>query len=427
LKGYFILNVRYNKYVNELKRVKARLEAEKREPTQDELERVEVLLDYIDTVDRGSANPDRDLRMLPGGSGGDSVTTSTRGNSPFESFGEQVRAIIQAGTPGQTTDSRLHEVRAATGLSQGVGGDGGFLLQSEFSYDLVKGIFDTGFLANRMTRFKVGPNKNQLTLPAIDETSRATGSRWGGIQLFHVAEAGLKTASQPKFRRLELNLNKLVGVCYVTDELMDDVTALDNYLRMGFREEFGYMLDYTALHGSGAGRGLGVMNSGSLVTASKEVGQAGSTILWENIQSMWARLLPKCRANAVWCIGQDSEKELWGMSQSVGAGGSPVYLPASGASVRPFSTLMGRPVIVMEQCNALGTSGDIVLMDPSWIVLADKGGMKEDYSIHLRFLYDEGIVRLVYRYDLQPILASPITPANASDTLSSHVALEDRS
>ena len=421
--------------VKELSLIKQKCESEGREFNPKERERADKLLDKCDALElriaraEGPSTASRNLINATKGNPYDQANggrTHMKNNGPFESFGEQLQAIIRAGTHGQAVDPRLHEVRAASGLSEGIGADGGFLLQSDFSYDLIKGAFETGFLAAKTTRFTIGDNKNGIDLPAIDETSRVTGSRWGGIQLYHVDEAALKTKSKPKFRKLSLNLNKLVGLVYVTDELMWDVSALEQYITQGLQEEYGYMLDYLILRGSGAGQGLGVLNSGSLVTQSSEVGQAAATVNWDNIRKMWSRLLPKCRKNAVWCVGLDTEAELWNLSLAVGTGGSAIFQPATGASGGMFNTLMGRPVIPMEQASVLGTVGDLVLMDPSWIVMADKS-IKTDVSIHVRFLEDEQILRQVYRYDLQPILASAITPASAGDTLSSHVALETRS
>jgi len=408
----------------ELEIVKARIDS--RGISADDLSvgerrRIDHLLARGDELERLLGKPVDMKRsaMLPRPEG-----TYRRSSGPFKSMGEQIRAIIQADTPGQATDPRLHEVRAATGLSEGVGSEGGFLLQSEFSYDLIKGAFDTGFLADKVTKFTIGENKNKLELPAIDETSRVTGSRWGGIQLYHVGEADLKTASKPKFRKLELSLKKLVGVCYLTDELAYDVPTLEQYLKQGFAEEYGYMLDDIILNGTGVGQGLGLKNSGSLISVAAEGGQ-GSIIIWENITKMWSRLIPKCRKNAVWCIGIDAEKELWSMSLSIGTGGAPVFMPAGGASGQPFSTLFGRPVYPMEQMAALGDLFDICVFDPSWVVMADKS-MRQDISIHCRFLYDEQILRMVYRYDLQPILASDIASASGGDSLSSHVTLAAR-
>ncbi len=103
---------------------------------------------------------------------------------------------------------------------------------------------------------------------------------------------------------------------------------------------------------------------------------------------------------------QAVEPQLYTMSLAVGTGGAPVYLPGGGASAAPFATLFGRPVIPIEQCQALGHLGDIIFMDPTAYVLCDKGAVKSDVSIHVRFLYDESVFRFVYRVDGQPVWAS---------------------
>ena len=64
-----------------------------------------------------------------------------------------------------------------------------------------------------------------------------------------------------------------------------------------------------------------------------------------------------------------------------------------------------------EQCATLGDLGDIILGDfPNGYILADKGGIKTDVSIHVQFIYDESVFRFVLRIDGQPALASAITP-----------------
>jgi len=118
------------------------------------------------------------------------------------------------------------------------------------------------------------------------------------------------------------------------------------------------------------------------------------------------------------------------MSISVGTGGAPIYLPANGLAGNPYPTLMGRPVMVVEQCAVLGTVGDIILADfQNGYVLAEKGGMQTDMSIHVRFVYDESVFRFVYRCDGQPVLASAVIPykGGATNTQSHFVALETRS
>jgi len=63
-------------------------------------------------------------------------------------------------------------------------------------------------------------------------------SRWGGIQSFWENEADLLQGKKPKFNRVELKLKKLTGLCYATDELLQDATALEAIIGQAFAEEF---------------------------------------------------------------------------------------------------------------------------------------------------------------------------------------------
>jgi HK97 family phage major capsid protein len=98
--------------------------------------------------------------------------------------------------------------------------------------------------------------------------------------------------------------------------------------------------------------------------------------------------------------------------------------------VSPYGTLLGRPVIPIEQCASVGTVGDIILADyNNGYYLAEKGGIKSDMSIHVMFIYDESVFRFVLRVDGQPVRASAMTPykGGASYTQSHFVALQTRS
>jgi HK97 family phage major capsid protein len=112
------------------------------------------------------------------------------------------------------------------------------------------------------------------------------------------------------------------------------------------------------------------------------------------------------------------------MAQTVGTGGVPVFLPAGGASGSPYMTLLGRPVVPVEQLPKLGDAGDILLADMSDYIGIDKGGLESDTSIHLQFLYDEQVFRFRYRFNGCPYTNSPVTTyKNASSTISPYVAL----
>lgn len=338
----------------------------------------------------------------------------------FSSFGEQLMAAYRAAMPGGKVDERL-STRAASGLNETTPSDGGFLVQQDFVTELLKKTYETGILASKVKKIPISTNANGMKINAIDEDSRANGSRWGGVQTYWEGEADEITASKPKFRQMELSLKKLTGLCYATDELLQDAAALEAVIRQAFAEEFGFKIDDAILSGSGEGEPLGILNSGAIVTVAKEASQT-DIITVENLIKMWNRLWSRSRANAVWYINQELEPYLYTLK----IGDKPVYIPAGGLSEKPYGTLFGRPVVPIEQCSAAGEVGDIILADIGQYLLIDKGGVKSASSIHVRFLYDENVFRFIYRVDGKPIWTKPLTPYKGSATVSPFVTLAKR-
>lgn len=348
---------------------------------------------------------------------------------PFLTFGDQMKAVAMAGTPGGQVDPKLHQIRASTGANETVPSDGGFLLQQDFGNEILQNVYDSGKVISLCRRIQISGNANSIKIPGLDESSRATGSRWGGVQSYWIAEGSEITASRPKFRQIELVLKKQSCLVYVTDELLQDAAVLDSVLKKIAADELAFQLQDAIIRGTGAGQPLGILNADCLVTVAKESGQGADTVCLENVVKMWSRLFGKSRANAVWLINQNIEPQLYTMGLAIGVGGAPVFLPAGGASGAPYMTLFGRPIIVCEHCSSVGDVGDIILADfTGGYILAEKGGVQSAASIHVQFKYDELVFRFIMRVDGQPVLKSAITPyKGTSDHTQSHfVALAAR-
>lgn len=343
----------------------------------------------------------------------------------WKNFGEFISAVKNAGMPEGRIDNRLiTTVKNASGLNEQINSDGGFLVEKDFVSELLTRTYDASQIAGRVRKLPIGANSNGIKIPGIDETSRANGSRYGGIQAYWSGEAQTVTATKPKFRKIEMDLEKLFALCYLTNELMMDSTALEAFVQQAFIDEMSFKLDDAIINGTGAGLPLGIMNAPCLVSVSKEAGQAATTILHENISKMWGRLYSRSRANAVWLINQDTEQQLENMVQTIGTAGS----------VSPFAreftergTIKGRPVIAIEQCQTLGTTGDIILADLTQWLMIEKGGIDAQSSIHVRFLYDEQVLRFTMRCNGMPTWNAPLTPFKGSNTLSPFVTLATRS
>jgi len=340
----------------------------------------------------------------------------------FKSLGEQLMAVARHYTGG-TTDQRL---RAATGMGEADPSGGGFPVQVDFSTNILQRIYDMGEVAQRVFRLGISSNANGIKIPGIDETSRATGSRWGGVQAYWVGEGDAITASRPKFRLIELDLKKVGALWYVTDELLQDAGALTGIANEAFAQELTFVIEDSIFRGTGAGQPQGFLNSNCLITVPAEKGQASKTLLYQNLLNMWARMWARSRLNAVWFINQDVEPQLYAVNQVIGTAGVPVYLPPGGISEKPYATLFGRPVIPVEYCDTLGNAGDIVLADMSQYVVADKNAMQQMSSVHVRFVNDEMTFRLTYRLDGNVTWPASLTPYKGTQTKSPFIALAAR-
>ena len=300
----------------------------------------------------------------------------------FDSIGEQLQAIAHASHPEsrfENVDKRLHWLQERggnpqnetrqSGASEAVASEGGYLVQKDFNDAILEKTYSIGEIASRVTRQAIGPQANGLTYNSIDESSRANGSRWGGVRAYWTAEAAALTASQPTFAQQTLTLKKLTALFYATEELLSDQTALAGLVERIVPEEIAFKVEDAILDGSGSGQPLGISNSAANITVAKESGQTATTIVANNVEKMWARCWGPSRSTAVWLINQDCEASLMAMAD---ANSNAIYLPPLGLSDTPFSRIMNRPVLTSEYCATLGSVGDIRLVDLSQYLLIDK-------------------------------------------------------
>jgi HK97 family phage major capsid protein len=349
-----------------------------------------------------------------------------RQDKPFASFGEFLQSVRSAAMSPSGIDPRLNPRAAALGANEQIGSEGGFLVGKDVAGEILQTAHDVGLLYPKCSPITISSNANAVTINGVDETSRATGSRWGGVQIYHAAEAATATAAKPKFRPIEMKLKKLLGFFYATDEVLQDAAALGSVAQQAFAEEFAFVLDDVVVRGNGAGQGLGLLNAGATVSVAKETGQPNGTFVAENVSKMWQRMLPRARARAVWYINSEVEPQLDSLNIGVGTSGQLVYLPAGGLKDSPTPMLKGRPVVTIEQASALGTVGDVILADLGYMYYASKGAMEQAESMHVQFLTGENTFRFSLRYDMQPSLASAITPYKGSGTQSPFVTLAAR-
>lgn len=397
-----------------------------------DIAKVKANIARLEAVAATAAPGQRQTGANPSGAapqgGGRSVPAQPNRTDPrtlgFRHLGEFAHAVRASGAGDSGAAQRLHAA-----MNEGAGSDGGFLVPPQFREAIWTKVMGDDSLISRCDQATVPGN--ELKVPKDEVTP------WGssGLQVYWEGEASQATQSQPVLEALTIRLNKLMGLVRVNDEVLEDASSLDVYLRSRAPAVVAHRINTSIIAGTGAGRPLGILNADCRVTVAKETSQPADTVFHRNILKMWSRMYAPCRSNAVWLINQDVEPQLHQMSfRDIGAYPStatgvpvPVYIPAGGVSGSPFGSLLGRPVIPVQACKTVGDEGDIILADLSqYLILQKAGGVRTDVSMHLYFDYGQQAYRFVFRIAGQPWWNSTITPENGSATLAPFITLVAR-
>lgn len=353
----------------------------------------------------------------PAAAGAPAITDvhNRESDRPFASLGDQLKAIADAGM-GRSPDPRLFA--SATGASANVGSDGGFLIRNEFTAELLESTIEGGDILSQADTHEVGANADGLEVVYLDETSRATGSRWGGVQVYRAAEAESATPKKPQLGKWEVRLEDMIGAAYITERLLQDASSIADVFAKGFAAEFRFKAENEMVRGSGVGEMLGILEAPCTVSVAKESGQAADSLVAENIGKMWKSVHPRYRNTGAWYYNVELEDQLDTLQIGTGTSAQLVYMPPGGLSGKPFGTIKGRPVIPIEYASGAGDVGDFFFASWNRFKVITKGGLKSDESIHVRFMNNERAFRWITRINGAPKDKAAITPFKAtSNTL----------
>lgn len=337
----------------------------------------------------------------------------------FANATEFLHTISEHGYKTPDNARKMHELQNA--MSSIKPSDGGFLIPEILRAELLRTALERAIVRSRA---RVIP-MDSLTVPfpTVDSTSNVS-SVFGGVVGYWTEEGATLTESRPRFGRVELRAQKLVLYTEVPNELIrDSQPSMEAFIGDIFPEALAWFEDVAFFIGNGVGEPLGFLNAPAAIQVSRSGG--ASTVVWLDIVKMYSRMLPQSLDRAVWIVSPDTLTQLLQMTvgssttNAVWLGGGNF---ASGSASPPMS-MLGLPIIVSEKARALGTAGDINLVDFGFYLIGDRQAMSARQSEDFRFNTDVTAFRVIERVDGRPWLASAITPQNGGSTLSPFVQL----
>lgn len=360
------------------------------------------------------------------------IDNPTRGYDGAAGFGRFAADVHRLNSGQGMADGLKIFAAAGDGMSAGIKSDGGVLLPPAFSTTIMDLVgMDSDPLLSEVDNLPPLPdNCESMEYPAINESSRADGSRKGGIRGYWKAELTTMTESKPTLKDIKFSPQEVYVFAYASDKLLRHAPQLSSFLSTCAADEINFKLGDSIINGTGSGMPRGILTGATdapRVQIAKETGQAAATLVVNNLAKMYARMPAKYLPGAKWYVNVDTLPQFLLMAFAVGTGGIPIYMPGGSIANAPYGTIYGAPVVPLEYSQTLGTEGDIIFANMKRYAMQTRGTVESGMSIHLKFDINQTAFRFIFEADGQPWNATSITPKNGSNKQSPFVTLQSRS
>jgi HK97 family phage major capsid protein len=327
----------------------------------------------------------------------------------FESAGEFLNAVYKAGD-NYNQDNRLAHIVQTSGTHTTI--NDGLMIPTEFAQGLLlneSGITEADWMGH------INVEETSSNSKTFKRSSSNTLGGSTGITAARISENTQMSSTREVFETTVLPLHKLYVYSEVTEEDLEDIAWLSSHLTMQAPKVMRKKLAGEFLNGTGVGEGLGMFNTNNAnkIAVTRDT---ASTVKAEDIAAMYARFIKG--AGSFWLINRDVMAKLPLMTVGDEAITWEPYFRDGMIGI-----MNGLPVYESEHCSALGTQGDVRLINPEgYRALQKVGGSKFNTSMHVKFDYDLTAFRWCHRISSIPWCNDVYTPTNGS-TLSPFVEL----
>jgi HK97 family phage major capsid protein len=330
----------------------------------------------------------------------------------FQSLGEFISAVRFNQDDPRLRD--LYHEFEKRDQSMGTGTEGGFAVPEQFRPTLLQVDPAQAIFEPRATVIPAGdPPDAKITMPALDQT--ANQNVYGGVVMYKVAEAGALTKSSVALKEVSLEPFGIGGYIQVTDKLLRNWQAagplLERQLRLAL---IGYK-DTQFYNGNGVSGPLGILNAPARIDVSRATANA---IAIADIRNMIARI--KMGGSFLWIASQTTLPQLMQLQ-----GGNSENIFIFDASKPIPNSLLGIPLMFHDRSVALGTKGDLVLVDLSYYLIKQGSGpfVSSDGGV-LNFLSNQTYIKIIDNVDGKPWLSAALPlEGSTSNTVSPFVVL----
>lgn len=235
------------------------------------------------------------------------------------------------------------------------------------------------------------------------------------------SEGATMTATRDSITKGHMELHPLYVFASLTKQVQQDAPLLESRYLAKAPQVMRVAIWKEVLAGNGVGRPKGILNNGSTITVTRS---GANLVAYADLLAIEARYLSMGETAGFYVASQTTIPQLGNLQDGAGA---LIFKPDRNLGISgsgPIQgTLFGRPLVLSEDAEVLGTKGDITLINPAGYLLAQQArGIEFATSPHFYFDTNKQALRWDAQIGGQGYFNTAYTPRKGS-TLSNFVNL----
>ena len=348
-----------------------------------------------------------------------------------DGLGHFINDVIQVGQRGGQLPSRLAKMqrgemerRVESGelesrrLDTLSGADGGWFAPEQWSNQFLSIPDDQQYLRSMCRNLPPGsPPNAEIKIRSLDQTGSL--GVYGGVTVYSAVEAAAVSAlTTPKIKVVSLKPEKVGAYYQLTEELRANADAMAGLVGPLLQGGIAAYNDDKIQTGTGAGEMLGFAGCDAEISVTRGT---ANEVNYIDLVNMLANVIT--RGNYVWlCQRVDMLPQLMTMTDGAGQ----LIWTSNARDGAPAPRLAGIPIFFNEISPALGSAGDLRLVDLSYYLVKPGMGVSitSDNTMYAsNFLAGIETIRVIYYIDGKPWLTDALTLRDGTNTVSPFISL----
>lgn len=300
--------------------------------------------------------------------------------------------------------------------SMGTGSEGGYAVPlQQWGGDILMIKPEDAIVRPRATVIPAGdPPDSGVPVPAFSQGSDGV---YGGVNVEWIGEGAEKPETDGKLREVMLQPQEVAAHTVVTDKLLRNWQAASTFIGTLLRGATISAEDMACLTGNGVAKPHGVQNLPGTLAVNRAT---ANQISYVDCINMLAKLLPESVGRAVWVASQSALPQI---AQLKDPAGNYIYIGGDATRGIP-ATLLGIPIKFTGKTAALGSKGDLTLVDFTYYLIKDGSGPFVAASEHVFFRNNKTVIKVFWNVDGKGWVDKPLTLENGSTQVSAYVILD---